>query len=138
MEVSQQTAMEQILPIANLDSSKAVDSRATIKAVVTLIWPYSSSNAKLALLCSEPDFRLRRNKGQVRVQFEKSAAKAVATSRVGIGDTVHLSLEGARWTQDDHATKTPGKSVDGELLYNRQLRLRVSSSRVHRLEAFSK
>lgn len=136
MEVSEQTAaLDLTVPISNLDFSKALDGATGINAVVTLIWPYSSSNNKLALLCAESDFRLRRNKGQVRVQFEKDAARAVATTGVGIGDSISLSLAGARWTQDEHAAQTPGKSVDGELLFSTQLRLRVSTNRAAKLGA---
>ena len=116
------------IPIASLNPFRKVDRPASIEAIITLIWPFTSANGKAAFLCAEPDFRLRRDKGQVRVQFSKDAAKAVATSGVGIGDTIRLSLAGARWTQHDHATKTPGRSVEGEMLFNRQLRLRVSTN----------
>lgn len=95
-----------------------------IKAVVTLIWPYSSSQRQFALLLAEPDLRLRRRKGQVRVRFSSTSARALATTGVGIGDEVVLSLHGAQFVQDG-AVSTPGKSVDWELAYKQTLAVSV-------------
>ncbi|KAJ4336377.1 hypothetical protein N0V95_008623, partial [Ascochyta clinopodiicola] len=95
-----------------------------IKAVVTLIWPYSSSQRQFALLLAEPDFRLRRNKGQVRARFSSTSARALATTGVGIGDEVVLSLHGAQFVQDG-AVSTPGKSLDWELAYTQTVAISV-------------
>ncbi|KAL9064757.1 MAG: hypothetical protein Q9157_007718, partial [Trypethelium eluteriae] len=110
------------LPIASLAPSlPSVDAK-SFKGVVTLVWPYSSSTGQLSLLIAEQDFRLRRNKGQVRVHFHGSSAKAVARSGIGIGDVVIVGLEGVQWVQEagDHVN-TPGKSVDWELRYGQRL-----------------
>lgn len=96
-----------------------------IKAVITLKWPYSSSNKTVALLLAEPDFRLRRLRGQVRVQFTGSSAKALARADIGSGDEVILSLCGAEWIKDDQQVRTPGKGVDWELRFRERLILQV-------------
>ncbi|KAJ4988641.1 3-dehydroshikimate dehydratase [Stagonosporopsis vannaccii] len=112
------------VPIAalrpNLD---ALDSK-QIKAVVTLIWPYSSSQRQFALLLAEPDFRLRRRNGQVRARFSSTSARALAATGVGIGDEVVLSLHGAQFVQDG-AVSTPGKSIDWELVYTQTVAISV-------------
>jgi hypothetical protein len=96
-----------------------------IKAVVTLIWPYSSSQRQFALLLAEPDFRLRRRKGgQVRARFSSTSARALAATGVGIGDEVVLSLHGAQFVQDG-AVSTPGKSIDWELAYTQTVAVSV-------------
>ncbi|KAF2246156.1 hypothetical protein BU26DRAFT_63510 [Trematosphaeria pertusa] len=94
------------------------------KAVVTLIWPYSSSARQFALLLGDPDFRLRRKKGQVRARFCGSSAKALASTGVGIGDELLLGLRGAQFVQDG-SVSTPGKSIDWELSYSQTLAVRV-------------
>lgn len=104
----------------------ALDSK-QIKAVVTLIWPYSSSQRQFALLLAEPNFRLRSNKGQVRARFSSTSARALATTGVGIGDEVVLSLHGAQFVQDG-AVSTPGKSLDWELAYTQTVAISVRRS----------
>src|SRR5690242_14403618 len=115
--------MEQV-PIAALRPDlDALDSK-QIKAVVTLIWPYSSSQRQFALLLAEPDFRLRRRNGQVRARFSSTSARALAATGVGIGDEVVLSLHGAQFVQHD-AVSTPGKSIDWELVYTQTVAISV-------------
>ncbi|RHZ69576.1 hypothetical protein CDV55_104162 [Aspergillus turcosus] len=87
----------------------------SIHAIVTLVWPYSSSNKSLSLLLAEPDFRLRRNNGQVKVVFHGCAAEAVAKSQVGIGDHVYLGLTGSKFVASEAAVQTPGKCVPWEV-----------------------
>ena len=115
--------MEHIRIAALRPNLDALDSK-QIKAVVTLIWPYSSSQRQFALLLAEPDFRLRRNKGQVRVRFSSTSARALATTGVGIGDEVVLSLHGAQFVQEG-AVSTPGKSIDWELAYTQTVAVTV-------------
>lgn len=112
----------------------ALESR-QFKAAVTLIWPYSSSARQFALLLAEPDFRLRRKKGQVRARFSGSSAKAIATTGVGIGDEVILSLRGAQFVQEG-AVNTPGKSIDWELSYTQTVVVQIfhSGSEIANLE----
>lgn len=115
--------MEHIHIAALRPNVDALESK-QIKAVVTLIWPYSSSQRQFALLLAEPDFRLRRKKGQVRARFSSTSARALATTGVGIGDEVVLSLHGAQFVQDG-AVSTPGKSIDWELAYTQTVAISV-------------
>ncbi|EER41144.1 conserved hypothetical protein [Histoplasma capsulatum H143] len=114
-----QTPLEQLSPsLDNLEERH-------IRAVVILLWPYSSATKQFSLLLSEPDFRLRDRKGQVRVSFRGMSAKAVAESQVGIGDTVILSLDGARFHNHDAEICTPGKNIDWVLAFSNSVRLEV-------------
>ncbi|KAH7054378.1 hypothetical protein B0J12DRAFT_657461 [Macrophomina phaseolina] len=117
------------IPIATLHPSLPAPATKSITALVTILWPYSSSTRTCALLLAEPDFRLRRRRGQVRVQFFGDAAYAVATSQLGIGDKVVLKLGGAQWLQpsgEDEVVRTPGKSVDWELGFRDRLAMLVT------------
>ena len=114
------------LPIASLDPSQPIlPQDRTLIAEVALLWPYSSSTRRAALLITEPDFRLRRHRGEVRVQLHGAAASAVASSRIAIGDHVQLSLSGATWASERAAVTAPGRAVDGELLFGTELHLKV-------------
>jgi hypothetical protein len=114
------------LPIAELEKAGGDAATKSIRAVVTLIWPYSSSTRRAALLLAEPDFRLRKSKGQVRVQLAGLAAEEVAKSKISSGDEVVLSLIGARWVETTAGISTPGRSVDVELEYSRRIICEVS------------
>jgi len=112
------------IPIAQLTPLLASPASRSIKAVVTLTWPYSSATGSVAFLLSEPDFRLRRTRGQVRVQFSGSSATALAKSGIASGDQVTLSLDGVEWVHDE-ATKAPGRGVEFELKFTERLALQV-------------
>ena len=116
------------IPITTLSPTEPPPSDASIRGIVTLFWPYSSSTRQCAFLLADPDFRLRNRQGQVRVRFTGASAEAVAKSHVGIGDEVLLALNGANWEEDPEATRTPGKSVGGELFFRRRLQLTVAKS----------
>jgi len=121
------------LPIASLDPSQStLPQDRTLIAEVALLWPYSSSTRRAALLITEPDFRLRRHHGQVRVQLQGAAASAVGPSRVAIGDHVQLSLSGASWAAERAAVTAPGRAVDGELSFDRELHLKVNDDWLER------
>jgi hypothetical protein len=113
------------IPIAQLTPLLAAPASRSIKAVVTLTWPYSSATGSVAFLLSEPDFRLRRTRGQVRVQFSGSSAKEVAKSGIASGDQVILSLDGAEWVHNEAAVATPGRGVEFELKFTERLVLQV-------------
>jgi hypothetical protein len=114
------------LPIAQLEQRRPDSTSESIRAVVTLIWPYSSSTQRAALLLAEPDFRLRKSKGQVRVQLAGAAARELARSKIASGDEVVLSLQGARWVDASvGGVSTPGRSVDIELEYKRRIACEV-------------
>ena len=114
-----------VVPIQGLTPGNAPTAGHTIRAIVTLYWPYSSSTKQCALLLADPDFRLRSRQGQIRVRFSGASAEAVAKSHVGIGDEVLLGLGGGRWADEVEVTKTPGRSVDGELLFENKLDLKI-------------
>ncbi|KAI9758421.1 MAG: hypothetical protein M4579_003050 [Chaenotheca gracillima] len=114
------------IPIAQLTPLLSSPASRSIKAIVTLLWPYSASKRTLTLLLSEPDFRLRLNHGQVRVQFVGPAAKAVVESATSIGDEVVLSLEGVEFIRDEIPMSTPGKGVDCELKFSERLLLQIN------------
>ncbi|THC92278.1 hypothetical protein EYZ11_008260 [Aspergillus tanneri] len=95
------------IPIAQLSPTAKHLSEASIHAIVTLLWPYSSSSKSLGLLLSEPDVRLRPSNGQVKVLFHGRVAEDVAKSRIGIGDEVYLKLLGSRFVTSEAATQTP-------------------------------
>lgn len=123
--------MSTTIPIQDLDTATNPPADRTIHAVVTLVWPYSSSTRQCALLLSELDFRLRARGGQVRVKFSGPSARAVAGQRLGIGDQVILGLKGGDWVRDEGgiAVRVPGKSV-GELQFGRGLQLKVEKDGV--------
>jgi len=114
------------IPIAELSATHSNASSCSIKATVTLTWPYSSATGSVAFLLAEPDFRLRRAKGQVRAQFSGSSAKLIAKSGIASGDEVILSLDGAEYIQDESTNATPGRGVDFELKFTERVLLQVS------------
>nr|OQO26605.1 hypothetical protein B0A51_08286 [Rachicladosporium sp. CCFEE 5018] len=117
-----------VVPIQSLNTSIPPPTGQTIRAVITLCWPYSSSTRQCALLLADPDFRLRSRKGQVRVRFHGVAAEAIAKAKPGIGDEVELELGGAGWVGSGLGggmVQTPGKSVR-ELEYHGAVRLKLS------------
>jgi hypothetical protein len=113
------------IPIAELKPELPDLDTKQFKAIVTLIWPWSSSARQFALLLVEPEFRLRRRNGQVRARFSGSSARAIANTGVGIGDEVVLSLRGASFVRGS-SVNTPGKSIDYELEYKQTVAIQVT------------
>jgi hypothetical protein len=117
------------IPIAQLTPLLVAPSTRSVKAIVTLTWPYSSATGSVAFLLAEPDFRLRRTRGQVRAQFSGSSAKAVAKSGIASGDEVILSLDGVEWVEDEAPFATPGRGLEYDLKFTERLLLQVSPQR---------
>lgn len=113
------------ISIAHLSLQMSNPSSRSIKVITTLIWPYSSSRNSITLLVAEPDFRLRRRRGQIRVEFSGPAAKAVARTGLGSGDEIILALEGARFEKDDVPSGTPGRGSEWELRFTERLVMQV-------------
>ena len=111
-------------PIAQLNPDLRHDD-SFVAGIVTLIWPYAASKSTFSLLLVDPDFRLRSSRGQVRVHFQGSSAKAVARSDISSGDQLLLSLKGAQWVKDSTAATTPGRGIDWQLQYGERLVLQV-------------
>ncbi|KAG9647384.1 hypothetical protein KCU64_g10174, partial [Aureobasidium melanogenum] len=118
----------EIVPISSLSPSSALPTDCGFKALVTLLWPFSSTTGQCALLLADPDARQRYQKGQVRVRFVGPSARYIAASGIGIGDSVQVALVGAQWlTEADTAlVKTPGRSVDGELVFKNRLYMTIT------------
>ena len=112
------------IPIAHLTQES--NTRTSIKAVVTLTWPYSSATGSVAFLLAEPDFRLRKYRGQVRVQFSGPCAKAVSKAGIASGDEVILSLNGVEFIPDEVDGERPGNGVEFELRFTERVLLQVS------------
>ncbi|KAI9650968.1 hypothetical protein NHQ30_001005 [Ciborinia camelliae] len=111
------------IPIAQLTPSLPASASRSIKAVVTLTWPYSSRTGSVAFLLAEPDFRLRRTKGQVRVQFSGSSANIIANSGIASGDEVVLCLDGVEYVEAETINATPGRGVEFELKFTERVLL---------------
>ncbi|RAK80370.1 uncharacterized protein BO72DRAFT_522280 [Aspergillus fijiensis CBS 313.89] len=120
-----------LIPIAQLAPSLDNLPSNSVRGVVALLWPYSSSTHSISLLLAEPDFRLRRSGGQVRVVFHGHIAEEVAKSQVGIGDNVYLSLNGSRLTDNDPKVLTPGKSVAWDVHFETTVLVEVWRSDQH-------
>ncbi|KAI4201352.1 MAG: hypothetical protein LQ346_002200, partial [Caloplaca aetnensis] len=112
------------VPIAQLEPSLTCSGK-TFEGVVTLIWPYSASNASFSILLAEPDFRLRRQQGQVRIHFSGSSAKAVSRCDPQSGDQVILQLDGAQWEKDETVSKTPGRGINWQLRFEERATLKI-------------
>ncbi|KAI1305751.1 hypothetical protein F5Y03DRAFT_151107 [Xylaria venustula] len=116
-----------VIPIAELSPGHADLSSQAIGGVVTITWPYNKVKGTFAFTLAEPDFRLRRNKGQVRIDFTGRAAKAVGDSRLGGSDEVLLSLEGATWEAEviDRRRSLPGVDIGWKLVFSERVSLKI-------------
>lgn len=114
-----------MIPIAQINPELDNIAESSIRATVTLVWPYSSSTKAFSCLLAEPDFRLRRSNGQVKVVFHGAVAENVAKSQVGIGDGVALSLAGSRLEKNETATQTPGRFVAWDVHLDDRVHLEV-------------
>ena len=110
--------------IAQLDPSLEGSDK-VVEGVVTLIWPYSASSKSFSILLAEPDFRLRRERGQVRILFTGPSAKSVSGCDPQSGDRVLLHLLGTQWEKDETALKTPGRGIEWQLRFEQRLVLQV-------------
>jgi hypothetical protein len=115
-------------PIAQLDPSLSDIPTRAISGIITLVWPYNSSTNSLAFNLAEPDARLRRTKGNVRIQLHGSSAKAVAAMKLGGGDMVTIGLDGVEWVKDSSSTPGPASRLEWQLQYTEKLMLRVRTS----------
>ncbi|OBR11796.1 hypothetical protein CH63R_04092 [Colletotrichum higginsianum IMI 349063] len=116
------------IPIARLSPDVQEPKTCAVRGVVTITWPYSIVKKTIAFLLAEPDFRLRRAKGQVRVEFGGSSAKAVAEAALGSGDEITLSLEGVDFVVDEPRTHVPGMSLEWQLRFTERLLLQAKIS----------
>ncbi|GKT40900.1 uncharacterized protein ColSpa_01081 [Colletotrichum spaethianum] len=116
------------IPIAQLSPDVQELKKRVARGVVTITWPYSIVKKTIAFLLAEPDFRLRRAKGQVRVEFDGPSAKAVADAALGSGDEIALSLDGVEFVADDSKTHVPGMSLKWQLRFTERVLLQAKIS----------
>lgn len=119
-----------VTPIASLLPDIGSPGERYLHAVVILLWPFSSATKQFGLLLSEPDPRLRGGKGQIKAIFRDSAAEAVAKSSIGIGDTVYLSLQGAKWKSSSHADSGQLEYSQWDLIFSDRVLLEVGVVRL--------
>lgn len=107
--------------------SRDVDGHvsAHIQARISLVWPYSSSSQQYAFLLSETDARPLKSGQQIKVVLHDGAARAVQSARVGIGDTIKLSLRGAEQIEVQDYSLTPGKRYGRDLSFRNAVTLEV-------------
>ncbi|KAK3296902.1 uncharacterized protein B0H64DRAFT_423265 [Chaetomium fimeti] len=112
-------------PIAQLNPDLPNQASRSVRGEVTITWPYNSVTKKLAFLIAEPDVRLRRAKGQIRIELHGPSAKAASESGLGASDELLFSLAGAEWSKDASPGRIPGARVEWQLQFNQKLALQV-------------
>ncbi|KAL2268681.1 hypothetical protein VTJ83DRAFT_3527 [Remersonia thermophila] len=115
-------------PIAQLGPDLPDQPSRVVRGQVTITWPYNSVNKTLAVLIAEPDVRLRRNKGQIRIVLSGPSAVAVSACGLGAGDELLFALAGAEWSKDASPGRIPGARVEWQLQFGWKLLLQVTSS----------
>lgn len=115
----------QRVQIATLGPQDLASSTGYIEAQIVLVWPYSSSTRQFAFLLSEPDAHPLKSGRQVKIALYNGAARAVQTSKVGIGDRIRLVLRGCQWQDSQDPTATPGKRIKWDLIYRKAIALEV-------------
>ena len=118
-------ASQPTTPIAQLNPDLPDQASRVVRGQVTITWPFNSVTRTAAFLLAEPDVRLRRARGQVRVEFRGPSAKAVSECGLGAGDELLFSLEGVEWAEDVSPGRIPGSRVDWQLQFNARLVLQV-------------
>ncbi|PSR94356.1 hypothetical protein BD289DRAFT_145394 [Coniella lustricola] len=124
-QVEQQLATRHITPIAQLSPNLADQATRKVHGEVTITWPYSSVTNSFAFLLAEPDFRLRRDKGSVRVHLTGPSAEAASKWDLGSGDEVILALDGVDWAKDEEPARPAGSRIDWQLKFAGRLLTKV-------------
>lgn len=124
-EIEQLLVSKKPTPIALLNPEVADPTTRKVHGEVTVTWPYSALTKRFAFLLAEPDFRLRRNKGLVRIQLNGPSAEAVGKWELGSGDEVTMALEGVEWTKDEEPARPPGSRLEWQLKYTGKLVVKV-------------
>jgi hypothetical protein len=113
------------VPIAQLCPELADQATRSVEGEITVVWPYSLVTKSIAFKLVETDFRLRRDKGQVRIDFHGAAGKAVSDAVLEGGDTVRLGLDGAAWERASPETVARPGTLEWQLKFSNRLRLHV-------------
>ncbi|KAI0106392.1 hypothetical protein GGR51DRAFT_167920 [Nemania sp. FL0031] len=116
-----------VIPIAELCPDIVDPANKAVGGVVTITWPYNKVKGTFAFTLAEPDFRLRRNKGQVRINFTGRAAKVVGDCGLGSNDELLISLAGAAWEAEatNKRRSLPGADIGWKLVFSENLLLRI-------------
>ncbi|KAK4148090.1 uncharacterized protein C8A04DRAFT_23883 [Dichotomopilus funicola] len=112
-------------PIAQLSPDLADQASRVVRGEVTITWPYNSVTKRFAFLIAEPDVRLRRARGQIRVELQGPSATAAAESGLGAGDELVFSLAGVEWAKDASPGRIPGARVEWQLQFSCRIDLQV-------------
>lgn len=123
--VEQSLSSRTATPIAELNPDLSDLATRKIHGEITITWPYSSVTKTFAFLLAEPDFRLRRDKGQVRIELKGPSAETVGNWELGSGDYVTLALDGADWAKDDQSARPAGSRSEWQLKFAGKLTLKV-------------
>ncbi|KAI8714373.1 Telo-bind domain-containing protein [Fusarium sp. LHS14.1] len=115
----------QLTAIAELNPEVSDQNRRVVDGTITITWPFSVLNKSIAFLLAERDFRLRREKGQVRIRFHGASAKAISDASLGGGDEIRLSLEGVKWEKNETQTQVAGSTLEWQLEFNNRLILGI-------------
>ncbi|KAI1096754.1 hypothetical protein F5B19DRAFT_434392 [Rostrohypoxylon terebratum] len=115
-------------PIADLSPDIPHPATRAVRGVVTITWPYSFVKGTFSFILAEPDYRLRRNRGQIRVNLTGASAKAASESGLSSSDEVLVSLDGAEWAPEQVKKRQslPGAGVDWQLKFSEKLLLQVT------------
>ncbi|KAL2136372.1 hypothetical protein VTI74DRAFT_4016 [Chaetomium olivicolor] len=112
-------------PIAELGPDLSDQLSRVVRGEITITWPYNSVKNTFAFLLAEPDVRLRRAKGQIRVELQGASAKAASDCGLGAGDELLFSLDGVEWVNDASPGRIPGARVEWQMQFNEKLVLQV-------------
>ncbi|KAI1462302.1 hypothetical protein F4805DRAFT_128661 [Annulohypoxylon moriforme] len=115
-------------PIADLNPELLDSASRAVRGVVTITWPYSFVKGTFSFILAEPDYRLRRNKGQVRINLIGASAKAASESGLSSSDEVLVSLGSAEWEPEQVKKRQslPGAGIDWQLKFSEKLLLQVT------------
>lgn len=127
-EIPRQLEIARTTPICDLSPEIPDPASRAVRGIVTITWPYNSVKNSFAFILAEPDFRLRRNRGQVRVNFTGPAARALGECGLGGSDEIYLSLDGAEWEPEEVKKRQslPGAGIEWQLRFSNKLLLQVS------------
>lgn len=110
----------QLTPIAQLSPDLSDIEQRVVDGEITLTWPFSIVTKTIGFKLVECEPRLRRDKGQIRVDFLGAAGKAVAAACIGGGDRIRLSLQGVEWDKLQASSARPD-TVDWQLKFKHKL-----------------
>ncbi|KAK4204280.1 hypothetical protein QBC40DRAFT_192315 [Triangularia verruculosa] len=120
-------------PIAQLGPDLSDQPSRAVRGEVGITWPYNSVTETFAFLLAEPDVRLRRARGQIRLELHGLSAGILSKCGLGAGDELLFSLEGATWAKDTSPGGIPGSRVEWQLQFNEKLVLQIKSGETGQL-----